>query len=562
MNKEGTLTTDNECQEVVFGEEAQKKLLDGATVLANAVRVTMGPSGHNVIIDRQDSRPTITKDGVTVARSVKLKDRLKSVGAELIKEVASKTNDIAGDGTTTATVLAHEILSQGIKMIATNRSAVELKKGIDLATLEVVKFLKENAIAVKDNKEIAQVGTISANGDTIIGELLAEAMSKVGQDGIVTIESAKSVHTTLEVLEGMQFESGYVSPYFVTNSDKMSAELDNPLVLLTSKKISTVQEILPILDAAHKTKRALFIIADDIDGEALQMIILNKLKGALNICAVKAPSYGEHRDEILEDMATLVGGTVVTAASGVTLANIDSKQLGVAKKVIVTRGTTTLVSDPSNQSIRQKVEERTNNLRNLLQGNTLDEFQFDRAKTRLAKLSNGVAVIRVGGSTEVEMLERKDRVEDALNATQAASQEGIVPGGGTALYYASRHLKQLLATANWQALPDDVVAGIHIIQRACIAPMAQIVLNTGVTPEVVMSKLEDKIKQAIALESAEFENLKYNCAIIGYDAAKGEYCNLIERGIIDPVKVTRSALEYASSVVGLMLTCKCVMLVD
>jgi chaperonin GroEL len=538
---------ENDHQEVVFGDKAHKKLLEGATILADAVRSTMGPSGHNVIIDTPAGPPLITKDGVTVARSINLKEKLPSMGAELLKEVASKTNELAGDGTTTATVLGHAMLQQGIKMIATGRSSIGVKRGMDFATKKIIEYLKDNSIQVRDKQDIINVGTISANGDRQVGELLAQAIEKVGSDGIITIEPAKSVQTSLEVVEGMQFDSGYVSPYFITNQEKMQSELINPYVLITNRKISALKEIVTILEAVMKQQRALLIIGDDIEGEALHTLILNKMRNNLNVCAVKAPSYGEHRTDILSDIGVVTAGTVFDASSGVNLQNAIVGQLGTCKKVIVGRNSTTIVGDSNNVQIKEKVSERVAALKATLAEGALDDLHIDKYKKRLAKLSGGVAVIRVGGSTEVEILEKKDRVEDALNATVAAVQEGIVPGGGCALFYAADFVENVLE--NWTAeapVDEDEAAGVDVILNACKMPLRTIIENTGKSADVVMHKLLESIGK-----TDEWQHF-------GYDAFSGDYENLINKGIIDPVKVSRYALEHACSVIGLMLTCNAV----
>ena len=553
-------------QKVVFGSEAHAKLLEGASILAQAVGSTMGPSGHNVIIDGTVGAPLITKDGVTVARSINLKERLPCMGAELLKEVASKTNELAGDGTTTATVLAHAMLKEGIKMIATGRDAIYVKKGMDFATEKVIEVLKKNCIPVRNSQDIINVGTISANGDVKIGELLSQAIDKVGQDGIITIEPGKSTQTTLEVAEGMQFDGGYLSPYFVTNSEKNTVELINPFVLLTNRKISALADFIPILEKVANTNNPLLVIADDVEGEALHTLIVNKFKGTLASCAVKAPSYGENRTDILGDIATVVGGTVLDASNAQALKNLSLESLGVAAKVIVTRTSTTIIGEPSEES-RQAIEERVKGLRTALASDgSLDELHIDRYKKRLAKLAGGVAVVKVGGSTEVEILEKKDRVEDALNATIAAAQEGIVPGGGSALFYAQEEVEKyinhyisgegigLLESNVSGPWGEDFRAGIQVVLNACKAPLRTIVSNTGKSPDVVMDKLIRSIEVGTTNNNPEPDRR------FGYDAAKSQYGDLIDRGIIDPVKVTRYALEHANSVVGLILTCNSVVL--
>lgn len=541
-------------QKVVFGSEAHAKLLEGATVLAQAVGSTMGPSGHNVIIDGTVGAPLITKDGVTVARSINLRERLPSMGAELLKEVASKTNELAGDGTTTATVLAHAMLKEGIKMIATGRDAIYVKKGMDIATEKVIEVLKKNSIPVRNSQDIINVGTISANGDVKVGELLSQAIDKVGQDGIITIEPGKSTQTTLEVAEGMQFDGGYLSPYFVTNSEKNTVELINPFVLLTNRKISALADFIPILEKVANTNSPLLVIADDVEGEALHTLIVNKFKGTLASCAVKAPSYGENRTDILGDIAAVVGGIVLDASNAQALKSLSVESLGVAAKVIVTRTSTTIVGHP-NDSSKQAIEDRVKGLRTALASDgSLDELHIDRYKKRLAKLAGGVAVIKVGGSTEVEIMEKKDRVEDALNATIAAAQEGVVPGGGSALFYAQEEVQRYFNSTVSGELGEDFRAGVQVVLNACQAPLRTIVSNTGKSPDVVMDKLVRSIGVGTTRDNHTPDRR------FGYDAAKGEYGDLIDRGIIDPVKVTRYALEHAASVVGLMLTCNSVVL--
>jgi chaperonin GroEL len=544
-------------QKVVFGSEAHAKLLEGATVLAQAVGSTMGPSGHNVIIDGTVGAPLITKDGVTVARSINLKERLPSMGAELLKEVASKTNELAGDGTTTATVLAHAMLKDGIKMIATGRDAIYVKKGMDFATEKVIEVLKKNCISVRNSQDIINVGTISANGDVKVGELLSQAIDKVGQDGIITIEPGKSTQTTLEVAEGMQFDGGYLSPYFVTNTEKNTVELINPFILLTNRKISALADFIPILEKVANTNNPLLVIADDVEGEALHTLIVNKFKGTLASCAVKAPSYGENRTDILGDIAAVVGGTVLDASNAQALKNLSLESLGVAAKVIVTRTSTTIVGEP-NETARERIDERVRGLKTALNSDgSLDELHIDRYKKRLAKLAGGVAVVRVGGSTEVEILEKKDRVEDALNATIAAAQEGIVPGGGSALFYAQKEVGDWFNRTVSEGWSEDFCAGVQVILNACQAPLRTIVANTGKSPDVVI----DKLSEHTGLKLYDTEEARNKAKIrFGYDAAKGQYGDLIDKGIIDPVKVSRFALEHASSVVGLMLTCNAVVL--
>lgn len=532
-----------EYQEVVFGNEAHKKLLEGASVVAKAVSVTMGSSGKSVIIDTPSGHPIITKDGITVARSINLKEKLPRMGANLLKEVASKTNELAGDGSTTSTVLGYAILHQGIKMIATGRSAIGIKKGMDLATAKIIEYLKENAIPVRNQQDIISVGTISANGDKQIGELLAQAISKVGSDGIITIEPAKSVSTTLEVVEGMQFDSGFISPYFITNQEKMQVELVNPLILVTNRKIASLKEIIGLLESVSKQNRSLLIIGDEIEGDALHTMIINKSRNILNVCAIKAPSYGEHRQDLLSDIGVVTGAHVFDSASGISLEKAVISQLGTCKKAIITKSTTTLVGDSTNLVIKEKIEERIAIIRSSLLLPTLDDLHVDKYKKRLAKLSGGIAVIKVGGSTEIEISEKKDRVEDALNATVAAAQEGIVPGGGCALYYAAYSIDK--EKHNFKSLSQDELAGIEVILAACRTPIKIIVENTGKSPDVIMNKLEENIGNP---------DWKY----FGYNAVSEKYENLIDKCVIDPVKVERLALEHACSVMGLVLTSDCI----
>ena len=569
--------TEKSAIEVTFGEEAHSQLLEGAEILYKAVKSKMGPSGHNVIIDTGKTAPLITKDGVTVAKSINLKDKLKSIGAELIKEVASKTNEQAGDGTTTATVLGYAMLKQGIKMTATGRSAIEIKRGMEWATEKVISWLKEHSIPVRNNEDIINIGTISANGDRSIGELLSQAIAKVGPDGIITIEPAKSVKTTLDVVEGMQFESGFVAPYFVTNQEKLSCELTDPYILISNKKISSLQDILPVLELAANANRPLLIIGDEIEGEALHTMIVNKMKGVLYTCGVKAPSYGENRTDILSDIALVTGGKVFDASSEKQIKNATLSDLGQCKRAIITKNSTTLVGDDSTR--KELIKERTEQLRTLLASNVgLDDLKRDNTKKRLAKLAGGIAVIKVGGSTEVEIFERKDRVEDALNATVAAVQEGILPGGGTALFYASEWLQKLVTEKGFaNNLTEDELAGVRVICEACRQPLRVIVENAGRSSDVVMNDLrafENKkavdvlhdiagsTNKPIVIVEKKVENLLASRIRKGYDASKHRYCDLIDAGVVDPLKVERFSLEHACSVVGLLLTTNCVVVVE
>jgi chaperonin GroEL len=562
-------------QRVVFFPKAHEELYKGATVLANAVASTMGPSGHSVIIDMETGPPLITKDGVTVAKSINLKDKLQSMGAELLKEVASKTNDIAGDGTTTATVLGHAIFTEGLKMISTGRSAIDIKKGMDNAAEIVIKFLRQNSIPLSSREDIVNVGTISANGDRSIGDLLATAIERVGNDGIITVEPAKSVETTLDIVEGMQLDTGYVSPFFITNSERATCELENPYVLMTPNKISSIQDIIGLLEGVLKTSRPLLIIADDVEGEALHTLIVNKTKGVVKVCAIKAPSYGEHRADILSDIQTLTGGLVFNATTDLTLKKASLNHLGSAKKVIIGRNTTTIISDLDSER-KTSLEDRIRALRtSLMEDKTLDALHVDKYRKRLARLSGGVAVIKVGGSTEVEILEKKDRVEDAVNATLAATQEGIVPGGGTALYYAANHLREHITLKQSTDISHDELAGMEIIANVCEYPLNTIVSNTGASPDVVKQRLKTSLTGHklfyVDTEHADVEDLvaavrqfkaktdtKKDDRRFGYNAAKGTYGDLVAEGIIDPVKVTRYALEHAVSVIGLTLSCNSV----
>ena len=475
-------TEQEQVQEVTFGQEAHSKLLEGAEILYKAVKSTMGPSGHNVIIDNGKTAPLITKDGVTVAKSINLRSKLPSLGAELIKEIASKTNEQAGDGTTTATVLGYAMLKQGIKMTATGRSAIEIKRGMDWATKKVIGWLAEHAIPVRNDEDIINIGTISANGDRSIGELLCNAISKVGQDGIITIEPAKSVKTTLDVVEGMQFDSGFVSPYFVTNQEKMTAELNDPYILITNKKISSLQEILPVLELAANASKPLLIIGDEIEGEALHTLIVNKMKGVLYTCAVKAPSYGENRVDVLSDIALVTGGKVFDASSEKSIKNATLADLGQCKRAIIGKGSTTLVGDDTG-SRKELISQRVEQLRTLLTANVgLDDLKRENTKKRLAKLAGGIAVIKVGAVTETEMKDKKLRLEDAINATRAAVEEGIVPGGGATFV----HLSENLVTWAKNNPKEDEFIGAMIISRAILAPLKRIAENAGINGPVII----------------------------------------------------------------------------
>ena len=514
-------------KDVKFKSEARAKMLKGVDTLADAVKVTLGPKGRNVVIEKSFGAPRITKDGVTVAKEIELKDKLENMGAQMVREVASKANDQAGDGTTTATVLAQAIVREGNKSVAAGMNPMDLKRGIDVAVASVVEDLKKRAKKIKSNSEIAQVGTISANGDTEIGDFLAQAMEKVGNEGVITVEEAKSLETELEVVEGMQFDRGYLSPYFITDADKMVCELENPFILLHDSKLSNLQALLPILESVVQSGRPLLIVAEDVEGEALATLVVNKLRGGLKIAAVKAPGFGDRRKSMLEDMAILTGGQVISEDIGIKLENVTVDMLGNAKKVRITKDETTLIDGAGN---KKEIDARCNQIRKQIE-DTSSDYDREKLQERLAKLSGGVAVIRVGGATEVEVKERKDRVDDAMHATRAAVEEGIVAGGGTALLYATRAL-QGLTGAN-----ADQNVGIEIVRRALQAPIRQIAENAGTEGSIVVGKLLEQ-------KDGDF----------GYNAQEGEYTNLVKAGIIDPVKVVRSAIQNAASVAGLLIT--------
>lgn len=531
-------------QDVVFGEKGQKELLKGAEILYKAVKSTMGPSGHNVIIDNGISPPFITKDGVTVAKNINLKDDLQNIGAELVKEVALKTNELAGDGTSTSCVLAYHLFNNGYKLSSAGRDSIALKKGIDWATGVVINRLKQIATEVRNDEDIISVGTISANGDREIGKLLCEAIRKVGEDGIITVEKAKSVKTTLNVIDGLSLEVGYISPFFVTNQEKLTSELEKPYVLVTNKKITTKEQLIPVMSIANEKSRPLLIIADEIDQEPLHMLLTNKMHGAVISCAIKAPSYGDNRIDILHDICLVTGATCFDAAQSIQLEKLKEEHLGSCEKITVSKTQTTLFGLGDKVS-KEQVEERIKELKQTLTlpVDGLDDLKRNNIKKRLAKLAGGIAVIHVGGSTEVEIIEKKDRVDDALNATQAAVQEGILPGGGTALFYCAEFLNSEIQK-NESKLNEDEIFGARIVYETCKTPLKVIVENTGKNPEVVMNNI-----------LRETDSINF-----GYNAFSHKYENLIDSGVIDPVKVTRYALEFASSVVGLMLTCNCVIL--
>ena len=514
-------------KEVKFNSDARERMLRGVDVLANAVKVTLGPKGRNVVIDKSFGAPRITKDGVSVAKEIELEDKFENMGAQMLREVASKTNDLAGDGTTTATVLAQAIVKEGAKAVASGMNPMDLKRGIDLAVDAVVKELKTNARKITSNSEIAQVGTISANGDSEIGRYLAEAMEKVGNEGVITVEEAKTAETELEVVEGMQFDRGYLSPYFVTNQDKMRVELDDPYILIHEKKLSNLQAMLPVLEAVVQSGKPLLIIAEDVEGEALATLVVNKLRGGLKIAAVKAPGFGDRRKAMLEDIAILTGGTVISEDVGIKLENVTLNMLGRAKKVAIEKENTTIIDGIGSKS---EIDGRVTQIRAQIDETTSD-YDREKLQERLAKLAGGVAVIRVGGSTEVEVKEKKDRVDDALHATRAAVEEGILPGGGVALLRAVKALDNL-ATAN-----QDQKVGIEIVRRAIEAPVRQIAENAGAEGSVIVGKLR---------EETDFS--------FGWNAQTGEYGDLYAQGVIDPAKVVRTALQDAASVAGLLVT--------
>ncbi len=513
-------------KDVKFSRDARERMLRGINILADAVKVTLGPKGRNVVIDKSFGAPRITKDGVTVAKEIELEDKFENMGAQMIREVASKTNDIAGDGTTTATVLAQAIVQEGHKAVAAGMNPMDLKRGIDLAVIEVVAFLNKNTKKIKTSEEVAQVGTISANGETEIGAMIAKAMQKVGNEGVITVEEAKTAETELEVVEGMQFDRGYLSPYFVTNPDKMVAELEDVYILLHEKKLSNLQAMLPVLEAVVQTSKPLLIISEDVEGEALATLVVNKLRGGLKIAAVKAPGFGDRRKAMLEDIAILTGGQVISEDLGIKLENVGLNMLGRAKKVSISKENTTIVDGAGKKA---EIQGRVAQIKGQIEETTSD-YDKEKLQERLAKLAGGVAVIRVGGATEVEVKEKKDRVDDALNATRAAVEEGIVPGGGVALLRASLAIKATGANADQQA-------GINIVRRALQSPARQIATNAGAEASIVAGKI-----------------LENKGATYGYNAQTGEYGDMIAMGIVDPMKVVRTALQDAASVAGLLVT--------
>ncbi len=514
-------------KEVKFSVDARDKMLRGVDILANAVRVTLGPKGRNVVLDKSYGAPRITKDGVTVAKEIELEDKFENMGAQMVREVASKSSDFAGDGTTTATVLAQAIVKEGSKSVAAGMNPMDLKRGIDLAVEAVVADLQKNSKKVTSNDEIAQVGTISANGDREIGDFLAKAMAKVGNEGVITVEEAKSLETELDIVEGMQFDRGYISPYFVTNAEKMRVEMEDPYILIYEKKLSGLQELLPLLEAVVQTGKPLVIIAEDVEGEALATLVVNKLRGGLKVAAVKAPGFGDRRKAMLQDIAILTGGQAISEDLGIKLENVTLAMLGRTKKVTIEKENTTIIHGAGK---KKDIEDRIAQIKAQIEETTSD-YDKEKLQERLAKLAGGVAVIRVGGATEVEVKERKDRVDDAMHATRAAVEEGILPGGGVALLRASEVLKKV-RTQN-----DDQKTGVEIVRKALSWPARQIAINAGADGSVVVGKI---------LERDQY--------VYGYDAQSDEYGNLVTKGIIDPTKVVRSALQNAASIAGLLIT--------
>ncbi|MBE6443712.1 MAG: chaperonin GroEL [Alphaproteobacteria bacterium] len=512
---------------IEFGTSAREKMLKGVESLAKTVKVTLGPKGRNVILDKAYGAPKITKDGVSVAKEIELADKFENMGAQLVKEVAQKTADKAGDGTTTATVLAEAIIKEGCKAVAAGMNPMDLKRGIDLAVETVVNDVKSRSVMIKSSEEIAQVGTISANGDTSIGEYLAKAMEKVGNEGVITVEDAKGLDTELDVVEGMQFDRGYLSPYFVTNPDKMICEYDAPFILLYDKKITNLQPLIPVLEAVMQSGKALVIVAEDIEGEALATLVVNRLRGGLKVCAVKAPGFGDRRKAILEDIAILTGGQVISEDLGMKLENVSLEMLGNAKRVEISKDDTTIIDGVGEKDL---IDARINQIKKQI-AETSSDYDREKLQERLGKLSGGVAVIKVGGASEVEVKEKKDRIDDALHATRAAVKEGVVAGGGCALLYATKALDKL------EVINQDQKVGVDIIRRALQAPIRQIAENAGVDGALVVGKL---------LESTDTN--------FGYNAQKGEYVDMIKAGIIDPTKVVRTALQDAASVAGLVVT--------
>jgi chaperonin GroEL len=514
-------------KDVKFSADAREKMLRGVEILANAVRVTLGPKGRNVVLEKSFGAPRITKDGVTVAKEIELEDKFENMGAQMVREVAQKTNDMAGDGTTTATVLAHSIVKEGAKSVAAGMNPMDLKRGIEIAVAEAVKELERRSKKIKTSEEVAQVGSIAANGEKMIGEKIAEAMQKVGNEGVITVEESKALEFELEVVEGMQFDRGYISPYFITNAEKMVADLEDPYILLFEKKLSNLQSMLPVLEAVVQSARPLLIVAEDVEGEALATLVVNKLRGGLKVAAVKAPGFGDRRKAMLQDIATLTGGQVISEDLGIKLENVTLQMLGRAKKVSISKEETTIVDGAGD---KKEIEGRVNQIKAQIEETTSD-YDKEKLQERLAKLAGGVAVIRVGGSTEIEVKEKKDRVDDALNATRAAVEEGIVPGGGVALLRAKAAVQKLTSENS------DIQAGINIVLRALESPIRQIAQNAGVEGSIVVSKV-----------------LENRSNTFGFDAQAEEYKDLVQAGIIDPTKVVRTALQDAASVAGLLVT--------
>lgn len=514
-------------KEVKFGIDARTKMAQGVDILADAVKVTLGPKGRNVIIEKSFGAPRITKDGVTVAKEIELADKFENMGAQMVREVASKQNDLAGDGTTTATVLAQAIVREGLKSVAAGVNPMDLKRGIDLAVEEVVKSVESSSKSVKSSEEVAQVGTISANGDKEVGDMIAEAMDKVGKNGVITAEEASGLETELSVVEGMEFDRGYLSPYFTTNAEKMICELDNPLVLVSDSKLSNLSSLVPILESVAQSSKSLMIIAEDIEGEALAALVVNKLRGGLKVCAVKAPGFGDRRKSMLEDIAILTGGNMISEDLGIKLENVTVDMLGSAKRIVVSKENTTIVDGIGS---KEDIDARLSQIKSAI-AETSSDYDREKLQERLAKLAGGVAVIKVGGSTEVEVKEKKDRVDDAMHATRAAVAEGVVPGGGSSLLYASKSLDKIKVGNEEQQI------GVNIVKKALTAPVRQICDNAGVDGVVVVGKmLESKDKSW------------------GFDAQKGEYTDLVKSGIIDPTKIVRCAIQDAASVAGLLIT--------
>jgi chaperonin GroEL len=514
-------------KEVRFAGDARDRMLHGIDILANAVRVTLGPKGRNVLLDKSFGAPRITKDGVTVAKEIELDDKFENMGAQMVREVASKTSDQAGDGTTTATVLAHSIVREGAKGVAAGMNPMDLKRGIDLAVSAIIENLKKHSKAITSNDEVAQVGTISANGDSEIGRFIADAMKKVGNEGVITVEEAKSLETELEVVEGMQFDRGYISPYFITNADKMRVEMEDPYLLIYEKKLSALNELLPLLEAVVQTGKPLLIIAEDVEGEALATLVVNKLRGGLKVAAVKAPGFGDRRKAMLQDIAILTGGTAISEDLGIKLDQVKLDMLGKAKKVTIDKENTTIVNGAGK---KKDIEGRIAQIKAEIEETTSD-YDREKLQERLAKLAGGVAVIRVGGATEVEVKERKDRVDDAMHATRAAVEEGILPGGGVALLRATEALKHV-RTHN-----EDQKHGVEIVKKAITWPARQIAINSGEDGSVVVGKI-----------------LEHDTYGYGFDAQTGEFGNLVSKGIIDPTKVVRVALQDGASIAGLLIT--------